>query len=89
MKKLWSERAWADNLYWQTQDRKTLKRINNLIRDLERAVAEGAALPAKAQRLKYSRVGLSSARIDKANRLVFKVEDADALFIVACRGHYD
>jgi toxin YoeB len=91
VKKLWSDRAWDDYLYWQTQDRKTLKRINKLVQSIERSSGSSggqATLLGKAERLKYSKQGLLSVRIDEANRLVYKVEGGDTLFIVACRGHY-
>lgn len=91
MRKLWSDKAWEDYLYWQTQDKKTLKRINRLVSSIERSSEnprEQSAPFGKAERLKYSSVGLSSVRIDEANRLVYKVEDGNTLLIVSCRGHY-
>lgn len=91
MKKLWGDKAWEDYLYWQTQDKKTLKRINKLVTSIERSVdgpGEQNAPFGKAERLRYSKAGLSSVRIDEANRLVYKIEDEDTLFVVSCRGHY-
>ncbi|MDR1013548.1 MAG: Txe/YoeB family addiction module toxin [Coriobacteriales bacterium] len=91
MKKLWSDRAWSDYLYWQTQDKRTLKRINRLVKGIERGqeTPDGQDAPiGKAEKLKYSKTGLSSVRIDEANRLVYKIEDGDMLSIVSCRGHY-
>ena len=83
MEKVWSDDAWDDYLYWQTQDKKTLKKINSLIKDIERNGTKGLG---KAERLKY-RSGYSR-RIDDANRLVFDIHD-NMLFIASCRGHYE
>ncbi len=91
MKKLWSDEAWADYIYWQSQDKKTLKRINNLITSIERSTEDpqGQNMPiGKVEQLKYSQSGLLSVRIDKANRLVYKIEENNVLFVVSCRGHY-
>lgn len=68
MEKVWSDEAWEDYIYWQTQDRKTLKRINKLIKDIERNGCDGIG---KAEPLKY-RSGWNR-RIDKENRLVFDI----------------
>lgn len=88
MRKVWSDDAWDGYLWWQSHDKKALGRINRMIRDIERSAAEpGCKPPGKAERLKYSRAGLSSVRIDQANRLVYKIEDG-SLLIVSCRGHY-
>lgn len=83
MRILWDEQAWEDYCFWQNQDKKTLKRINNLIKDSQRNVYEGIGKP---EPLKHS--GYWSRRIDDANRLVYK-QDGDAIIIAACRGHYD
>lgn len=83
MIKIWSDEAWDDYLYWQTQDKKTLKRINKLIQDIERNGSKGIG---KSENLK-ARKGFSR-RIDEANRLVFDIED-DKLLIASCRGHYE
>ena len=85
MDKLWHDSAWADYEYWQTQDRKTLRRINTLIRDIER---NGCAGIGKPEPLRGNLTGWWSVRIDSANRIVFRLE-ADKLFILACRGHYE
>lgn len=82
MDKLWSDDAWNDYLYWQIQDRKTLKKINALIKDIERNGLQGIG---KAEPLRY-RSGWSR-RIDKENRLVFDIVEGQ-LLIVSCRGHY-
>ncbi|MCL1798187.1 MAG: Txe/YoeB family addiction module toxin [Eggerthellaceae bacterium] len=90
MEKRWSDKAWNDYLYWQEQDRKTLKRINKLIKSVERGgdnLEDQELSIGKPERLKYSKAGLLSIRIDDANRLVYKLEP-DAFCIISCRGHY-
>lgn len=84
MQKLWTEIGWDDYLYWQTQDKKTLKRVNQLIRDAERNPFEGIGKP---EPLKGDLSGWWSRRIDDVNRLVYKVEN-DKLIIARCRTHY-
>ncbi len=84
MKLKWDEDAWSDYLYWQTQDKKTLKKINALLNDIMRSPLDGIGKP---EPLKY-REGYWSRRIDDKNRVVYKVED-DAILIAAVRGHYD
>ena len=84
-KKIWSDEAWDDYLYWQNQDKKTLKRINQLIKDIERnGCTEGIGNP---EALNGDLQGEYSRRIDEKNRLVYHLESG-CLFIVACRGHY-
>ena len=82
---LWTAAAWSDYLYWQGQDRKTLKRINTLIQDALRHSFEGIGKP---EPLRENLAGYWSRRIDETHRLVYTVE-AGALAIVACRYHYD
>lgn len=84
MEKSWSEKAWDDYLWWQSQDRKTLRRINALIKSIERS--DGRPM-GKAEMLKGSLAGYQSVRIDKANRLTCTVQDG-VLYILRCRGHY-
>ena len=84
MKLKWDEEAWNDYLYWQTQDKKTLKKINALLNDAMRNPFEGIGKP---EPLKH-RSGYWSRRIDEKNRIVYKVED-DSLIIAATKGHYD
>ena len=84
MKLLWEERAWADYLCWQGQDRKTLKRINDLLKDVQRNAFEGIGKP---EPLCENLSGCWSRRIDDTNRLVYRIKD-DSLYILACRGHY-
>ena len=84
MNKLWTDDGWADYLYWQSQDKKTLKRINELIKDIERkAVLNGIGKP---EALKY-RKGFSR-RIDETNRLVYAIDENGVLWIISCRGYY-
>lgn len=84
MKKIWHERAWEDYLYWQTQDKRTLKKINNLLRDIER---NGYACIGKPESLTGDYSGYWSVRIDEKNRLIFRVEN-DLLEIAQCGMHY-
>lgn len=84
MKLLWEERAWVDYLYWQMQDRKTLKRINDLLKDVQRNPYEGIGKP---EPLRENLSGCWSRRIDETNRLVYRIQDG-SLYILACRGHY-
>ncbi len=87
MKLVWTIDAWDDYLYWQTQDRKTLKRINLLIKDILRG-DEGNGGLGKPELLKGDLAGFASRRIDQEHRLVYRVT-ADAVEIVACRYHYE
>lgn len=84
--KIWSDDAWDDYLYWQTQDKKTLKRINLLIKDIERNGAlSGIGEP---ELLKGNLQGEYSRRINVKDRLVYHIEE-NRIYIVSCRGHYD
>lgn len=85
MKLLWEDRGWDDYLYWQTQDKKMLKRINSLIQDIQRSPFDGTGKP---EPLKGDLSGLWSRRINDADRIVYYVEDG-ILHIIACRGHYN
>ena len=85
MRLLWEDRAWDDYLYWQGQDKKTLKRINALLNDMKRSPFEGIGKP---EPLKGNLGGFWSRRIDEANRIVYFEKD-DTIYIVACRGHYE
>ena len=85
MKLLWEDRAWSDYLYWQTQDKKTLKRINALLKDISRNPYEGIG---KQEGLKESHSGYWSSRIDDVNRLVYRIEN-DLIEVYQCKGHYD
>lgn len=85
MRLLWEDRAWEDYLYWQTQDKKTLKRINALIKDVQRSAFDGIGKP---EPLRGNLSGMWSRRIDESNRIVY-YEDNGIIYIVSCRGHYD
>ena len=85
MRLLWEDRAQADYLYWQGQDRKTLKRINVLINDIKRNPFEGIGKP---EPLRGYLSGYWSRRIDETNRIVYFVEDGIA-YIISCRGNYE
>ena len=84
MKKIWFDEAWDDYVYWQSQDRRTLKRINALLRDIERDNFGGIAKP---KPLSGNLSGFWSRRIDETNRLVYRIT-GDVLEILSCRGHY-
>lgn len=85
MNKRWDDKAWEDYVAWQSEDKKTLRRINALIKDIERNGAmTGIGKPEKLlHRDGYSR------RIDDLNRLVYDIDDQGYLYIIACRGHYE
>lgn len=85
MKLLWEETAWADYCYRQSQDKKTLKRINTIIKDIMRDSFSGIGKP---EPLKSNLSGWWSRRIDEVNRIVYKVS-GDSIIIASCRGHYD
>lgn len=85
MRKIWYDLAWDDYLYWEFQDKKTLKRINQLIRDVERDPFHGIGKP---EPLKGDLSGFWSRRIDDSNRLVYRIHD-QVLEILSCKGHYD
>lgn len=76
--------AWDSYIYWQTQDRKTLKRINDLIKDAQRSAFSGIGKP---EPLKHGLSGCWSRRIDETNRLVYMASDEE-LIIISCRYHY-
>ena len=80
----WTQSSWDDYLYWQTQDKKTLKRINRLIVDTQRTPFTGMGKP---EPLKENLAGFWSRRIDDAHRLVYAV-DNDAITTITCRYHY-
>ena len=81
---VFSSDAWDDYLYWQEHDKKMLKKINALIKEIERSPFEGSGKP---EPLKYALVGCWSRRINLEHRLVYQVDDS-AVFIMQCRYHY-
>lgn len=84
MRKLWQDEAWEEYLYWQTQDKRTLKRINNLLKDIDR---NGYQCIGKPEPLLGNLMGYWSVRIDERNRIVFRI-NGDNLEIVQCESHY-
>lgn len=84
MNKLFHDKGFADYVYWQTQDRKTLDKINRLLQSIERDGAMNGI--GKPERLKYGRG--YSRRIDDTNRLVYDIDEQGYLYIISCRGHY-
>lgn len=84
MKKVWTEKAWEDYLYWQGQDKKTLKRINQLVHDIERSSYEGIGKP---EAHKGNLTGFWSRRIDDANRLIYRISE-NFIEILSVKGHY-
>lgn len=85
MKIVFHPRAWEDYIFWFQQDRRRLKRINELIRDIQRSPYDGIGKP---ELLRFELSGFWSRRIDHEHRLVYTVA-ADELHILACRFHYE
>ncbi len=85
MKLLWEERAWDDYCYWQSQDKKTLKRINMLIKDIQRNSFEAIGKP---ESLKDNLSGFWNRRIDEVNRIVYTITN-NSILIISCKGHYN
>ena len=85
MNKIWSDLAWDEYLQWQMLDKKTLKKINALIKDIEHnGLSEGIGKP---EPLKYRKAW--SRRIDHENRLVYNFDAQQNLLIISCKGHYE
>ena len=85
MNKLRSDIAWDEYLQWQMLDKKTLKKINSLIKDIERnGASDGIGKP---EPLKYRKAW--SRRIDHENRLVYNIDSNNNLLIISCKGHYE
>lgn len=84
MKLLWDERGWEDYLSWQSEDKKTLKRINTLVKDIQRDPFKGIGKP---EPLTGDLSGWWSGRIDDTNRIVYR-EQNGIIIIASCRGHY-
>lgn len=85
MRMIWDEEAWADYLYWQTQDKKTLKKINSLLKDIDRNGSIGIGKP---EPLRGDKSGFWSRRIDGCNRLVYRIKD-NVIEIASCKDHYE
>ncbi|EPC85912.1 hypothetical protein Lpp124_11165 [Lacticaseibacillus paracasei subsp. paracasei CNCM I-4649] len=85
MNKAWSDDGWDDYMYWHDQsDKQTIKKINKLIRAIDRDPFKG---PGKPEPLKYELSGKWSRRIDHENRLIYSI-DGDTVNIISCRTHY-
>ncbi|ERT38911.1 Txe/YoeB family addiction module toxin [Fusobacterium nucleatum] len=84
MKIIWDDEAWKEYVEWQTIDRKIVKKINELIKDIQRNGNEGIGKP---EPLQHELSGYWSRRIDYKNRLVYKISDTQ-ITIVACANHY-
>ena len=84
MNKAWQDDAWEDYLYWQTQDKKTLKKINLILKDIDRNGYEGLGKP---EPLSGNLAGYWSRRIDDKNRIVYKIEN-NQIIIAQCGSHY-
>ena len=84
MDKIWQDAAWTDYLYWQTQDKKTLKKINRLIQDIDR---NGYQCQGQPEPLKGDLSGFWSVYIDEKNRIVFRIVD-NRMEIAQCGSHY-
>ena len=84
MRKIWHEEAWEDYLYWQTQDRKTLKKINNLIKSIDR---NGYECEGDPEPLKGDLSGFWSVKIDQKNRIAFRI-NGEEMELLQCGSHY-
>lgn len=84
MNKIWDDDAWEDYLYWQAQDKKTLKRINALLKDIDRNGNDGIGKP---EPLSGNLSGYWSRRIDECNRIVYQIID-NQIIIIQCGSHY-
>jgi toxin YoeB len=84
MQLLWTSNAWQDYLYWQSNDKKVLKRINELIKDIKRSPFIGIGSP---EALKHNLSGYFSRRINREHRLIYKCEN-NFVTIIQCRYHY-
>lgn len=85
MRYIFVDESWEDYLYWQKHDKKKLKRINDLLKDIARNPFEGIGKP---EPLKHKYAGFWSRRIDEVHRLIYRYEEATIL-IAKCRFHYD
>ena len=84
MNKIWTDESWEEYIYWQTQDRKTLKRINLLIKDINLNCYKGIGNP---EPLSGNLTGFWSRQIDDKNRLVYRIKDGN-IEIAQCGSHY-
>ena len=87
MNVLFTDTGWNQYTEWQGQDKKIVKRINQLLKSIDRDGAmEGIGKP---ERLKYDKLGLYSRRIDEANRLIYGIDESQNIKIISCKGHYE
>lgn len=84
MNKVFADTGWEDYLYWQTEDKKTMKKINQLINDIARNSNEGLGKP---EPLSGNLSGFWSRRINDKDRLIYRIDDGN-IYILACRYHY-
>ena len=84
MNKIWHDTVWEDYLYWQLQDKKMIKRINELLKDIDRNMYKGLGKP---EPLKHNFSGWWSRRIDDKNRIVYRIKD-NQIEIAQCGTHY-
>ena len=84
MRLLWDDRAWEDYCSWQV-DKKTLRRINKLLKEIRRTPYEGTGKP---EPLKENLSGWGGRRIDETNRIVYRIYDETTVVIASCKGHY-
>jgi toxin YoeB len=85
MRYIFTDESWEDYLYWQQTDKKKLKKINDLLKEITRSPFDGLGKP---EPLKHQYAGFWSRRIDEEHRFIYKYED-DTVFIAKCRFHYD
>jgi toxin YoeB len=84
MRLIWSDKSWDEYIYWQNKDKKVLKKINSLLKDIKRDPYEGIGKP---EPLKYELAGCWSRRISDEHRLVYEVNDF-SVDIISCKYHY-
>lgn len=82
---VWDDEAWEEYLRWQTRDRRVLKRINRLLRDIQRNGNTGIGRP---EPLRYNLAGYWSRRITEEHRLVYRIDEHGNILIASCRQHY-
>jgi len=87
MNLLFTDTGWEQYTEWQGQDKKIIKRINQLIKSIDRDGAlQGIGKP---ELLKHDKSGLYSRRIDEANRLVYEISENNLIIVKSCKGHYE
>ena len=84
MNLLWTDDSWEEYMYWQTHDKKILKRINTLLKDIKRSPFDGTGKP---EALRFELAGCWSRRITSEHRLVYQVQETN-IIVISCRYHY-